>query len=230
MWTGYAQSLPPGSRACAPSARKTGCLRHVGSTGATVAAPVWATFMKDALADTPPSEFDFSRPQSTATSTTTTTVPPGNTDILRPLKADLNVSMPSLAGSNINDAAAKARRAGLTLRRVDVQQPGTRAGQVLTQSPAAGSAVRKGATVIVEATPGVPPPTTALPDVVGQGTGVVSQLQSKGYIVSQVVEAAPAGLLLSATALPPVSGQIWLSDPPAGSVPSDGRVTLKVQP
>ncbi len=232
VWTGYAQTIPPGTRGCPSSQRDTGCLRQVGSTGATVAAPVWETFMKDALANVPPSDFDFSRVATTGapTTTTTTTVKPGNTDILQKVVAPEDTTMPTLTGGSINDAASKARRAGLTLRRIDVQDPSSRAGQVLGQSPAPGSSVRKGATITVEATPGTPPPSSPLPDTLGQGTGVVAQLQSRGYIVSTVTEAAPPGFILSATGLPPASGQIWQSDPVSGSIPPDGRVTLRVQP
>ena len=100
---------------------------------------------------------------------------------------------------------------------------------MLGQSPASGSTVRKGATVTIEATPGNPPPTAPLTDLVGQPSSVASQLQSRGYIVTQSVEAPPLGFLLP-TGLPPAPGQVWQTDPPAGTVAPDGKVTLRVQP
>ncbi len=201
--------------------------RKVGSAGATAAAPVWQRFMEDALADVPAADFDF----STSPLPTTTTVPPSNTSIFQPVAAPQMVTMPAVGSGNVNIAISKARKAGLVVRRIDIPNPpGVVNGQVLGQSPAAGSAVPKGATVTIESTPGNPAPTGPVPDVLGQlGTDAIAGLQQLGYALTVNQAAAPAGLLLS-NGQPPQPGQVWSISPAVGTVSIDGRLTLGVQP
>ncbi len=201
--------------------------RKVGSSGATAAAPVWQMFMKDALAERPPAEFDF----STRPVATTTTVPAPNTSIFQSAVVPTMVTMPSAGTGNVNDAIAKVRKAGLVVQRVDVPNPpGVNNGQVMGQSPAAGSSVPKGATVIIEATPGSPPPEGPIPDVIGMALpDALSGLQKLGYIVEQqIAPAAPEFLLPSGLA--PLPQQVWQVSPAVGTVSPDGKLVITIQP
>ena len=236
VWTGYAPPLATGQRTI-------GRLRQLPGVGAKMAAPVWQAFMKTALDGSPPTDFTYS---IGAPGTTTTTVPPGNTDIFRiETTSPKLVSMPALTPGNMRDAAVAARRVGLRITRIDVDSPGTLPGQVLSQSPAAGSKVPSGSTIVVEATPGDPPPTVPIPDVTGQAAAdATATLTKGGWKVTQTVAPAPAGLVLpsatTTTAPPdgsappppagPAPGQVWQISPAVGSVSPDGNVTITVQP
>lgn len=212
VWAGYAQTTK----------------RKVGSTGATAAAPVWQRFMKAALADVPPTPFDY----STKPITPTTTVPKSNTAIFEPLAASApkTVTMPAVAGLSVPEANSRAQSAGLKLRRVDLAMPGVAPGQVLSQSPAPGTAVPRGATVTVEATPGTPVPTGPIPDMVGQvARDALPKVANAGYEIAQVIEAAPDGFVLPLGAAP-ASGVIWATSPAAGGGTPDGKITVRIQP
>jgi serine/threonine-protein kinase len=187
--------------------------------------------MKDALADTPASDFDMTKNPVV----TTTTVPPSNTSIFQPTATPVMVTMPNAGTGNVNDAVARIKRAGLVVQRIDVPNPpGVNNGQVMGQSPAAGSSVPKGATVTIEATPGNPPPTSPVPDVTGLAVAdAVAGLQQLGYTVTQTVAPAPAGTVLAAgptPGQPPAPGQVWAITPAVGTVSPDGKLTISVQP
>jgi hypothetical protein len=193
-----------------------------------MAAPVWQAFMLDALKDTPPRDFEA----KTRPVPTTTAVPKSNTALLEPVVATASDStMPALVGGNTDEAAAKARKAGLVLRRVDVQGPaGTPPGSVLAQSPAAGSVIRRGASVTIEATAGNPPPTVPVPSIIGQdGNAAVTGLREAGFTVTVTVESAPPTLLLP-DGLAPASAMVWAVSPEPGQMSPDGKVSVKVQP
>lgn len=211
VWAGYSQTTK----------------RRVQSTGATAAAPVWAEFMKDALDGVPPRQFD----RTLNPVATTTTVKPSNTSIFQPVDLPASTTMPSVIGGNVYEAASKIRRAGLTVQRVDVAAPpGVKPGQVLGQSPAAGSSVTQGVTVTIEATAGNPPPTGAIPNVSGLPVGdAVNLLRSRGYVVATQPEPAPAGLIM-ADGLVPAPGEVWSVSPTAGQISVDGKLSLRVQP
>jgi penicillin-binding protein 1A len=227
VWTGY---VP-----------RNGKRRVLPGAGARMAAPVWQAFMKAALADLPPTPFQRGGDPAAPT-TTTTTIPPGNTEIFELAEQRTEVAMPTLTGGTTTAAASKARRAGLVLRRVDISVPGALPGQVLAQSPGPGAKIPRGAEVVIEATPGSPPPTVPLPDVIGRmASEAVASMKRTGWGVTQTVQAAPAGFLLPAppptdpalpppVGVPPVSGQIWQMAPAAGTVVPDGKVTVYVQP
>lgn len=211
VWAGYSQT----------SSRK------VGSTGATAAAPVWQRFMEHALADLPPTDFDFSVPAAA----TTTTVPRGNEEIFEPMAAPEMITMPNAGAGSVTDAAARLRRAGLVVQRIDIPHPpGIVNGQVLGQAPAAGSSVPKGATVVLESTPGAPAPQMTVPDVRGRPAEEARALLARlGYSVeSVVVEAAPGYTM--ANGLFPGPDVAWEIEPPVGSLSMDGKLRLIIQP
>ncbi|NLA36917.1 MAG: PBP1A family penicillin-binding protein [Actinobacteria bacterium] len=211
VWTGYSQSTK----------------RTVGQTGATAAAPVWQRFMNSALADVPPTPFNF----DLGAAATTTTVAPANNDIFENKTAEKPVTMPSLSGLNVNQAASRIRSAGLTMKRVTVATPpSTGPGRVLGQAPAPGSNVMRGATVVVEASAGSPAPDGPIPNIVGlPAADAEAQLRGAGYTVTAVAGAAPPGVVMG-DGLAPLPGVVWSVTPAVGTVSIDGKLTLNVQP
>ncbi len=233
VWVGYSQ----------PQTTKRGDigrLKPLPGYGADMAAPVWQAFMKKALEGVAPTPFTkgtSTDDQGTETTevapeptTTTSTIPPGNTAIFEVTSNPTMVSMPTLTGGNTNGASSKAKKAGLKLRRVDVSREGSLPGTVLAQSPGPGAKVPSGSEVVIEATPGNPPPTVPLPEATGSlAADSSASMKKTGWTVTQVVEAAPAGFLLP-SGVPPVSGQVWQMSPAVGTVTRDGKVTIWVQP
>jgi len=58
---------------------------------------------------------------------------------------------------------------------------------------------------------------------------VLSQLESRGYVLTVLREpAAPEFLLPSGTA--PTPGLIWAVEPPAGQISLDAKLTIRIQP
>jgi beta-lactam-binding protein with PASTA domain len=162
--------------------------------------------------------------------TATTTTLRSNTAIFRPQRKPGTATMPNLAGLNFTEASAAARKAGVRLRRIDVDVPGSLPGQVVGQSPPAGSPVAGAGETVAETTPGTPPPKDPFPDLIGQAAAnAVPPLVAKGWVIAQTSVAAPLGFLLP-SGLAPTSGQVWLSTPPAGTVTADGHVAVNVQP
>jgi penicillin-binding protein 1A len=229
VWVGYSQ----------PSATRhgeIGRLRTLPGYGADMAAPVWKTFMDTALAGTPPSPFgQVSLNPSGPTVVTTppptsTTVPASNTSIFEVGSVPKTVTMPTLTGVTIDVATSRAKQAGLKLQRVDSAASGMNPGQVVAQSPAPGSKVPSGSTIVVEATPGTPPPTSPVPNVVEQlSADAAASLRRGGWSVNTVSQPATAGYLFQ-DGTPPISGQVWQVIPNAGVVSTDGKVTIYVQP
>lgn len=235
VWAGYATPLPTRKGAI-------GRLRQLPGVGAAMAAPVWQAFMKDALKDRPPTEFVL--PAGPVETTTTTVPKPDDAIFDLPVRAPKMVTMPALSPGNTRDATAKARKAGLKIRRVDVESPGALPGQVLAQSPAAGSRLPSGSEIVIEATAGNPPPTAPIPDVLTkQVADAISQLEAGGWKVAVNVAPAAPGFTFPAvtvpnpdptapapTPQPPATGQVWSVTPAVGTVSPDGNVTLAVQP
>ncbi len=225
VWVGYAEPLPPSRR------NPNGGLRTIGANGGDIAAPIWAQYTKAVLGDSPARDFAFG-PEATPQISLppVTTVAPGNSEIFQAEDASQTATMPDLLDGNVNRAASRVKSAGLKLRRIDVTVEGAKPGQVVAQSPAPGSVVPKGAEVIVEATPGQPPPTTPIPDVTGQlVTDAQASLTKTGYAVTVTPAAPPVGFLLP-NGLAPTSGQVWQIAPAVGTVSPDGKLTLTVVP
>ncbi len=221
IWVGYATPIYD---ARSPRGR----LRLVGRTGGRLTAPVWAKFMRAALDGSEPLPFGGGE-DGGPTATTSTTLRQ-NTAIFQPQRAPGTVTMADVGGTTITQATSRLRRLGLRVRRVDVEVPNALPGQVIGQSPAAGTKVVGGSEVVVETTPGDPPPTEPVPDVVGQpAAGAVPNLERGGWTVATNTAPAPEGLLMP-DGQPPAPGEIWQMGPTPGTVPIDGRVVLNVQP
>ena len=220
IWAGYATPIYD---ARSPRGR----LRLVGRTGGRLVAPVWAKFMKAALDGSPPLPLGGGVDGEAAATTTTLRQ---NTAIFQPQKAPGTVTMVDVRGSTFTQASSRVRRLGLRVRRVDIEVPNALPGQVIGQSPAPGTKVVGGSEVVIETTPGDPPPTEPVPDVVGQPSGTaVPSLERRGWRVTANPVPAPAGLLMP-DGQPPDPGEIWQMGPTPGTVAIDGRVVLNVQP
>ena len=218
VWAGFAQLTPDGD------------LRRIGMTGARGAAPVWQRFMNSALEGTPPTPWPTGE-EVNGTTTTTTTIPPINDEIFELEGEPRLVSMPDMDGRNTNEAASLARRQGLRLRRINIEGDHPIPGQVLAQSPPAGKAIPIGSTVVVEATPGNPPPKEPLPDVLGQpGTGAVENLRGIGWTITAEERRAPNTPYKLPNGDWLLPGHIWQMTPEAGTVVEDGKVTVYIQP
>lgn len=222
IWVGYATPIFDRQ---SPNGR----LRLVGSSGGRITAPVWQAYMREVLANVPPTPFGGAAGAGDGVVATTTTLK-SNTAIFRPQRVPGTATMPNLAGLNFTEAAAAARKAGVRLRRIDVEVPGSLPGQVVGQSPPAGSPVAGAGETVAETTPGTPPPKDPFPDVLGQDAATaLPRLVAKGWVIAQSSVAAPPGFLLP-SGLAPTTGQVWLSTPPAGTVTADGHVAVNVQP
>jgi hypothetical protein len=202
-----------------------------------MAAPVWQAFTKTALANVPPADFTLPDPGKATGAPTTTAVPAANDAIFKlPTNNPKLVTMPSLTPGDTDEASAKARRAGLRIRRVNVEAPGVLRGQVLAQSPSAGAKLPSGSEIVIEATAGDPPPKDPLPNLVGQTLAQAQDALTKGgWTVDISFYPAPGGFVLPSTdplvpAPPLASGQVWQLTPPVGQVSPDGKVIISVQP
>ena len=88
-----------------------------------------------------------------------------------------------------------------------------------------------GSVVLIEATPGRPPPNTPFPDVLGQpGTAAVANLRADAWIITPEEVLAPEipYRLPNGEWLKP--GHIWRTDPPAGTRSEDGQIRVFIQP
>jgi penicillin-binding protein 1A len=124
--------------------------------GGTYPAQIWSTFMRSALegVEATPLMDPLTTPAPT------TTLPSPDRSFVEPVRAPEEVSVPSVAGIDASTAADRLERAGLAVERVVVTSASAQPGAVLSQSPAAGSTVRRGSTVWLEVT-ALPTTTTA---------------------------------------------------------------------
>ncbi len=124
--------------------------------GGTYPAQIWANFMRSALEDVEPTPLM----DPATTPVAPTTLPEPNREFVEPMQADEEVVVPDVAGLDSSTAADRLERAGLSSERVVVTSASAQPGSVLTQSPTAGSSVRRGSTVWIEVT-ALPTTTTA---------------------------------------------------------------------
>ena len=154
---------------CRRAERSSAASAPCPAPGATMAAPVWQAFMKTALAERATRGLHVPAATAAPGAPTTTAVPTANDSIFElPSNLPKLVTMPTLVPGDTDQAASKARRAGLRVRRVNVEAAGVLRGQVLVQSPPAGTKLPSGSEVVIEATAGDPPPKDAVPDVRGR--------------------------------------------------------------
>lgn len=121
---------------------------------------------------------------STGTGSATTTTPATTTTTGATTTTAANVSAPRVAGLAEAPALRRLNPLGL-LPTVVFQRSSEPAGRVLSQSPAAGSSLRRGSRVrVVVSTGPNPQPATSVPNVTGQDqTTAADNLRSAGFRV-----------------------------------------------
>ncbi|HEX2424343.1 MAG TPA: Stk1 family PASTA domain-containing Ser/Thr kinase [Actinomycetota bacterium] len=136
-------------------------------------------------------------------------------------KAFKQIAVPSLVGQTVDQATATLQSVGLDIGRVDHQESDQTAGQILSQSPSAGSSVDRGTKVdVVVASP--PPTPTAVPikDYTCQPLKhAQDELTRDGFNV--VVSTTP-----QFNEQCPQSDKVASQDPTSGSFPPGTTVTL----
>jgi len=148
-----------------------------------------------------------------------TTVQPGAVVHLVVSSGPCPVTVPEVVGQAQSDAAAAIQGASLTVGTVGTQcSDGVPAGQVISQSPAAGASVQPGSAVnlVVSAGPAV------VPNVVGQGqsAAAAAAIEGAGLTVGAVQQVYSTSV---------TAGLVIRQNPVAGTIlPCGGSVNLLV--
>ena len=182
--------------------------------GGTYPALIWKDVMSAAHASLPVLSFMAPPPSST----TTTTRPPAQA-----------LPTPKLVGLTLENAQTLLEEAGegIQIRTVvEVEASGTEPGLILGQSPAVGTSLLPGGSMLVEvAVEPVLVEQVRVPDVIGSSLAVASPLiiaEGLGYETTVVPDPDYPGR---------TSQVVWSQDPSAGSLADPGVVvTLRVTP
>jgi serine/threonine-protein kinase len=153
------------------------------------------------------------------------TVPPAGTNLERKETVTIQVSrgprlaqVPSVVGMSQAEAAGQIRDAGL-VPRFERQESTEPEGQVIDQTPAAGTSVRKGSDVTVTVSSGVAKVT--VPNVVGESEDEAKADLSAAGLNARVVR--------TTTSDPNEDGQVLSQSPQAGArLPRGEAVTISV--
>jgi len=179
--------------------------------GGEYPARIWRLVMEAAHFGIPAAEFPTPPPSST----TTTIAPP---------PAALQV--PNVVGRTLEQATADLAALGFTLSATRVETDQYAPNTVMVQSPASGSFLLEGGSVLVEyAVPVTTPQTAAVANVVGlRMADARQQLAAQGFGVDIVYVADPG----NAAGTPDV---VWQQSPAAGTSLRPGEiVTIRVRP
>lgn len=130
VWVGYYQSET--------SMRSVNGVRGFGGT---LAAPIWAAFMKQALADQPVLSFE----------------PQDKPEYRWEPEWSPSVTVPSFIGMSVDGARSAARENGLSIAVVERNHAAVQVGVIFDQGPAAGGHVKQGGTVTVYVSKGPAP-------------------------------------------------------------------------
>ncbi len=121
--------------------------------GGTYPAQIWSTYMRSALEGQP--ELPLNPPVPPPTTTTTSPEPPAILEPPAAAPSERLVDVPDVANMIGDEAAAKVRKAGFTVKVAEVDVRGDeQPGRAVAQSPAGGSLSPSGSTVWLEVTKG----------------------------------------------------------------------------
>lgn len=139
------------------------------------------------------------------------------------------VAVPNLAGLSDSDAAAAANELGLNLSVENrFYSPTVAPNHILSQSPAAGSRVRRGWQVRI--TESLGPQSMSVPDVTGQtdrpATLILRRLQLDVGAIAHLPAPSPAGIVLAQSPPPNSKG---LNGPKVSLLVSDEELTADSQ-
>ncbi|MDQ6874361.1 MAG: PASTA domain-containing protein [Actinomycetota bacterium] len=169
------------------------------STGPSTPTPLSTAVATQPAASTPPS--------------TAPSAPP----VVTPIPPIVTVRVPAVTGVDVAAASRAITAVGLVSRLVNRPDGSVAAGTVLTQSPAAGSSVRPGTTIIL--TIAGPPATVTVPNLVGMRLDAAEQALTR------------LGLFWIPARPGPASSLVTKQLPDPGTVVSAGaKVTLQVGP
>jgi penicillin-binding protein 1A len=194
VWVGFPEEL----RSMVPPATP------IRVTGGSWPAQIWQRVMEPALAGTPVVPFPVPEvvvPQERIAAST----PPPNT-----------VALPDVGGQYETQARGVLEAAGfkvVTERRPNRQRA---SGMVADQTPAPGTLVTPGATVVVGVSSGPPRPIVIVNTIGLAVDQAARMLQASGLNVDIVVEEPPEGVRAA-------SGRVWRQEPGGGAVIDEGQ-------
>lgn len=219
-------------------------------SGGTLPAQAWASFASAALAPVPPRDFpvttdalievivDASRGCLPNDWTPTELRLPRNyikgtqpKEICALPRRPVLVPTPSFVGLGQDAAGELAATAEVNLTPVGVYGTGLPIGQVLSQSPAAGTPVLAGAVIRLRVA-GAPGGASVVPDVTGLDPAVaVERLATAGLVGTTSTEPSCTGGDECAIILATTAGLVWRQNIAAGSPSREGQtVELTLQP
>jgi penicillin-binding protein 1A len=179
--------------------------------GGSYPAQIFQKTMSAALEQLPDEDFPTPPPSSAPTTT-------------EPLNAE-QATVPSVVGSKTDDAKAALGTARFNAATVLIESDEFAPGTVIAQSPRPGSQAAVGSTVNLEVAKAPSAKAATVPNVVGMTSPqAIAALQAGGFTVVQIIEPAKSQP-------PPTANTVWQQLPAAASTrPSDGRITISVQP
>lgn len=186
---------------------------RVQGQGGEWPAKIWQIFASGALANVPASLFDVpDAPTSSTSSTTTTSRPP------------IGPGLYSVVGRDAISAVTELTQDGYHVDLVRAPSRRYPPGYVTDQSPAAGTAVRPGATITLTVATG-PPREITVPRVLGLlADQAAAEIRAAGFTANVIVEAEPS---------PGTEGQglVWKQTPISETTADEGTtVTVWVNP
>jgi membrane peptidoglycan carboxypeptidase len=196
VWVGFPERL----RSMVPPATP------IRVTGGSWPAQIWRRVMEPALGDSPITPFPLPElivPQERIAATTPPATPAG-------------VPLPDVVGQYESQARSVLEAAGF---KVETERRPTReraAGMVADQTPAPGTPVTPGATVVMGVSSGPPRP-VVIANTIGLSVDQAARmLQASGLSVDIVVEDPPDGVKVR-------PGRVWKQSPDAGALVDEGQ-------
>ncbi|HEY0396973.1 MAG TPA: PBP1A family penicillin-binding protein [Acidimicrobiia bacterium] len=174
-------------------------------TGGSWPAQIWHRVMEPALGDSPITAFPV--PEVAAPAMQAASSPP---------PAPAGVPLPDVAGQYETQARSVLEAAGF---RVEVERRPSRervAGMVADQTPAPGTLVTPGSTVVIGVSAGAPRPVVIVNTVGFSVDQAARMLQASGLNVDIVVEDPPDGVKAA-------PGRVWKQSPDGGALIDEGQ-------
>jgi penicillin-binding protein 1A len=197
VWVGFPERL----RSMVPPATL------IRVTGGSWPAEIWHRLMERALGDSPMSSFPAPDPPTPGPAAALAAPPPA---------APATVPLPDVRGQYETQARHVLEAAGFT---VQIERRPSReraAGMVADQTPASGTPVMPGSTVVIGVSSGPPRPVVIL-NTVGMTVDMAARvLQASGLAVEIVVDDPPDG----GKAAP---GRVWKQTPDGGALVDEGQ-------
>jgi penicillin-binding protein 1A len=193
VWVGFPERL----RSMVPPATP------IRVTGGSWPAQIWHRVMEPALGDSPVTDFPAPEVVVPQERIAATTPPTG-------------VALPDVVGQHESQARSALEAAGFEVeseRRPSREQP---SGIVADQTPAPGTLVTPGATVLIGVSSGSPRP-VVIANTIGLSVDQAARmLQASGLSVDIVVEDPPEGVNVR-------PGRVWKQSPDAGALVDEGQ-------